>query len=97
MSQILDAIATLESLIDGEPDEGIGELLQPILELLQQIPEKVFVEYLYNCDCETCGADNVDCVYLDSESDRNSTAGGNTLCVCLNCLRNEKQELPIKD
>jgi hypothetical protein len=31
---LCDAITALESLVDGQPDDGIGEILQPIVECL---------------------------------------------------------------
>lgn len=54
MSKVRDAIETLESLVDGRPDEGIGEVLQPMVDLLAE-SEQAVQDYHFALDSREHG------------------------------------------
>jgi hypothetical protein len=63
---------------------------------------KVLLQYVFDADCEECDAESVDCIYLDTITERTSSTGGDTMCVCLECLKKAGEggkglEVPIED
>jgi len=89
-SEVQDAIDTLEGLIDGRPDEGIGEILQPIVDLIQRLrvrPENLLIQPMNEPDSGPC-----DCCherhpvwYIDT--DRHSfDVFAAAWCLCQQCL-----------